>query len=49
MIFSPSAWLTPFFNTPLWRAGGVSITLGWIVSIFVLFVLVTCLTIAFKS
>lgn len=49
MTFSPSAWLTPFFNTPLWRAGGVSITLGWIISILVLFVLVTCLTIAFKS
>jgi small-conductance mechanosensitive channel len=49
MIFSPSAWLTPFFNTPLWRAGGVSITLGWIISILVLFIFVTCLTIAFKS
>ncbi|CCI18295.1 membrane hypothetical protein [Microcystis aeruginosa PCC 9807] len=49
MTFSPSAWLTPFFYTPLWRAGGVSITLGWIIGTLVLFILVTCLTIAFKS
>ncbi|OPF20004.1 hypothetical protein B1L04_00555 [Microcystis aeruginosa KW] len=49
MTFSPSAWLTSFFNTPLWRAGGVSITLGWTIGILILFILVTCLTIAFKS
>jgi potassium-dependent mechanosensitive channel len=44
-----SLGLPPFFTTPLFQAGGVSITVSWLVSFLALFVVVTGLTIGFKS
>lgn len=41
-------WLTPYFTTPLFRAGGMSITLSWLVGFLALLILVTLLTVGFK-
>jgi small-conductance mechanosensitive channel len=41
-------WLTPYVTAPIFRFGGTSISVGWLVGFIALFVLVTGLTVGLK-